>query len=52
MKNTCTLPVVNKVADFKNDAILPDIFATNLAALCADRPVPQNRDFTTSPVMI
>lgn len=52
MKNTCTLPVVNKVADFKNDTILPDIFATNLAALCADRPVPQNRDFTTSPVMI
>lgn len=52
IKNTCTLPIVNKVADFKSDAIIPDITATNLAALCADRPIPQNRDFTTSPVMI
>lgn len=52
MKDTCTLPVVNKVADFKNDSINPDILATNLAALCADKPVPQNRDFTTSPIII
>ncbi|MBO5060453.1 MAG: nucleotidyltransferase family protein [Clostridia bacterium] len=52
MKNTCPLPVVNKVADFDSDAILPDILATNLAALCADKPVFQNRDYTTSPVIL
>ncbi len=52
MKNTCSLPIINKVADFKSDAILPDILATNLAALCADKPILQNRDFLTSPIII
>lgn len=52
MKKTCSLPIVNKVADFKSDAILEDISATNLAALCADRNIPQNRDFITSPVIV
>ncbi len=52
MKKKCTLPIVNKVADFKSDAILPDIFATNLAALCADRSVAQNRDYTHSPIIL
>ncbi len=52
MKETCSLPLVNKVADFKNDAILPDILATNLAALSADNPIPQNRDYLLSPIII
>lgn len=52
MKKSCSLPVINKVADYTGDAILPDITATNIAALCADRPASQNRDFLTSPVMV
>lgn len=52
MKKTCTLPVVNKVADFESAAILPDIMATDIAAFCADTFVPFGRDYTTSPVML
>lgn len=52
MKNNCTLPIVNKVADYKCDAILPDIMATDIAALCADTFVPFGRDYTTSPVVL
>lgn len=51
MKDTCRLPVVNKVADFDSDAILPDILATDITALCANTPVPKGRDFTTSPII-
>ena len=52
MKEQSNLPIVNKVADFKDDSILPDILATDLAALCGDSPVPMGRDFTTSPIII
>lgn len=52
MKETAEIPVVNKVADFKDDSILPDILATDLSALCASRPTPFGRDYTTSPVII
>ncbi len=52
MKESCALPIVNKVADFDNDAILPDILATDIAALCAHAPIPKGRDYTTSPIII
>lgn len=52
MKTSCTLPIVNKVADFNSAAILPDILATDIAALCASAPVPQGRDYITSPIII
>lgn len=51
MKASCILPVVNKVADFDSAAILPDILATDIAALCASTHVPQGRDYTTSPII-
>lgn len=51
IKKSCTLPIVNKVADFPEDLIKTDVRATNLAALCASG-IPQNRDYTTSPVII
>ncbi|MBQ7975932.1 MAG: nucleotidyltransferase [Clostridia bacterium] len=52
MREKASFPIVNKVADFKDESILPDILATDLAALCADSPVPMGRDFTTSPIII
>lgn len=52
MRETSTFPIVNKVADFKDESILPEILATDLAALCADSPVPMGRDFTTSPIIM
>lgn len=52
MREKSKFPIVNKVADFKDDSILPDILATDLAALCGSSPVPMGRDFTTSPIII
>lgn len=52
MKSTSRFPIINKVANFKNNMILPDILATDLAALCASVPVPLGRDYTTSPIII
>ena len=52
MRETSSFPIVNKVADFKDESILPEILATDLAALCADSPVPMGRDFTTSPIIM
>ena len=52
MREKASFPIINKVADFKDDSILPDILATDLAALCADSPVPMGRDYTTSPIII
>ncbi len=52
MREKSSFPIVNKVADFKDESILPDILATDLAALCASSPVPMGRDFTTSPIII
>lgn len=52
MREKASFPIVNKVADFKDDAILPDILATDLAALCASSPVPMGRDYTTSPIIM
>ncbi len=52
MKKTCSLPVVNKVADFKNEAIKTDILATDLAGLCASRKVLSGRDYKVSSVII
>ncbi len=52
MKKTCSLPVVNKVADFKNDAIKTDILATDLAAFCASKKIQMGRDYKRSPVII
>lgn len=51
MKKKCELPIVTKVADFKSDAILPDIRATDIASLAALSPTPFGRDYTTSPVI-
>lgn len=52
MKDTAVFPLVNKVADFKDDSIMTDILATDLASLCASKPTAMGRDFTTSPVII
>ena len=52
MREKASFPIVNKVADFKDESILPEILATDLAALCGDAQVPMGRDFTTSPVII
>jgi len=52
MREKSSFPIVNKVADFKDKSLLPDILATDLAALCADSPIPMGRDFTTSPIII
>ena len=52
MRKTCSLPVINKTADFDTPMLREDILAANVAALCADKTVPQNRDFLTSPVVI
>ena len=52
MRTAASLPVINKAADFKDSSINEDILATNIAALCADRPILQNRDYTTSPIYL
>lgn len=52
MKKKASFPIINKVADYRGSNIKTDILATDLAALCADSPVPFGRDFTTSPVII
>ena len=52
MREKASFPIVNKVADFKDESILPEILATDLAALCGDAQVPMGRDFTTSPVIL
>jgi hypothetical protein len=52
MREKANFPIVNKVADFKDESILPEILATDLAALCGDAQVPMGRDYTTSPVIL
>ncbi len=52
MREKASFPIVNKVADFNDESILPEILATDLAALCGDAQVPMGRDYTTSPVII
>lgn len=52
MRDKAIFPIVNKVADFKDESILPEILATDLAALCGDAQVPMGRDYTTSPVIL
>jgi hypothetical protein len=52
MREKAKFPVVNKVADFKDESSLPEILATDLAALRGDAQVPMGRDFTTSPVIL
>lgn len=52
MREKSRFPIVNKVADFKDESILPDILATDLASLCASSPVPMGRDYTTSPIIM
>ncbi len=52
MRKKARLPIVNKAADFKDDSINEDIRATDIAALCAETPMPSGRDFTVSPVYI
>lgn len=52
MREKSTLPVVNKTADFSSPMIFEDIRATNISVLCADRPIRQNRDFFTSPIIV
>ena len=52
MREKSRFPIVNKVADFKDESILYDILATDLAALCASSPVPMGRDYTTSPIIM
>ena len=52
MRKTCRLPVINKTADFDTPMLREDIRASNVAALCADKPVLQNRDFLMPPIII
>ncbi len=52
MREKASFPIVNKVADFNDTSIFPEILATDLAALCGDAQVPMGRDYTTSPVII
>ena len=52
IKGKTQFPIINKVADFKDTAILPDILATDLASLCADTTIQAGRDYTTSPIII
>ena len=52
MKKTASYPIVNKVADFKDDSIKPDILATDIASMCASGKTEYDRDYLTSPVII
>lgn len=52
MRKKCCLPIINKTADFDTPMLREDILAANVAALCADKTVPQNRDFLISPIII
>jgi len=52
MREKARFPIINKVADFKDESILPEILATDLAALCGDAQVPMGRDYTTSPIIL
>lgn len=52
IKQKTELPIINKVADYKGEDIKTDLLATDISALCADRPIPFGRDYTTSPVIL
>lgn len=52
MKNTASLPLITKVADFPKELLAEDIRATDISALCATSPIKKGRDFFISPVML
>lgn len=52
MRKKSALPIINKAADFQNEMFDEDIAASDIAALCADKPVMQKRDYFTSPVIV
>ena len=52
IKQKSMLPIINKVADYKGEDIKADLLATDISAMCADRPIPFGRDYTTSPIVI
>jgi len=52
MKKTATYPIVNKVADFKNNCINPDILATDIQAMCQGSSPIFGRDYLTSPIIL
>ena len=51
MKKTARYPIVNKVADFKDDSIKKDILATDLSELYKSSKATFGRDYTTSPII-
>lgn len=52
MRKKASLPIVNKTADFKSTMLDEDIFASGIAALCADKNIAVNRDYLESPVIV
>ncbi len=52
MKEVATLPIVTKVADFKDVSIPEEIRATDIAALCSNKSAKKGRDFLISPIML
>lgn len=52
-RKTAALQLVTKTADYTDAVFQKDILATDLAALCADKPKARiaGKDFTTSPVI-
>ena len=55
-KKVCTVPIITKTADFKNDSpqFNLDLRATDIACLCSDNADLRfgNKDLTTSPLII
>lgn len=52
MKSTALVPIVTKTADFDKSVMAEDILATDIAALCANIPQKNGRDFLTPPIML
>ena len=52
MKNTASVPIVTKTADFDKSVMAEDIRATDIASLCASYPQKNGRDFLTPPIML
>lgn len=50
MKKSAALPIVTKAADFSSPMFLRNVFATDVAHLCSDRPV-CGADYRISPII-
>ena len=52
MKDTASLPIVTKTADFPKELLKEDLLATDIVALCTYPKQKKGRDFLISPIMI